>query len=175
MIFKLCNSHLLNFHLNFPCHLENIHLDWHSRPNNIFKKSTNLFRQIKASDIIRLFLSMLVCKKATFLSDKKGLIVFTNFLLSKTFSYLRTHITFFFPFFITYYKSFFCFLHSLRLVSVLVLKYFVSSWDLRIIAFLKVFVMHGAWSVLRIFFLNCSCLFSTSRKVVPNDSLLEIR
>ena len=48
---------------------------------------------------------MLICEKTVFLLDKKGLIVSQNSLLP-SFSYLMIHNIFFFPSYITYYKSF---------------------------------------------------------------------
>ena len=117
---------------------------------------------------------MLVCEKTVFLSDKKGLIVFQNFLLSKTFFISKDSQYFLLSLLYNLLQKFLCFLYSLRSVWVLLLRYFVSSWDLCVIAFLRVFVMYGAWLASRSFFLNGTCLFCTSMKVVSNDSYLEI-
>ena len=133
------------------------------QPNSNFKKSAELFRQIKVIryDSVIFFYADLWENCVAFLSDKKGLIIFQNSSLSKMFFISKGSKYFLLSIFYNLLT-----LSSLRLVWVSVLRYFVSSWDLCIIAFLKVFVMYGAWLALRNFFLNGACFFGTSMKVV---------
>ena len=131
------------------------------------KKVLNSSDKSKSSDIVRLFFYANL-RENCFYQTKKVSSFSKVFYCLKRFSCLRTHNIFFFPFCITYNKSFyaFCIVWS---VWVLLLRYIFSSWDLRIMAFLKVFVMYGAPLALRSFFFNGTCLFNTSMKVVSND------
>ena len=132
---------------------------------NLWNKFIRLYVQLTshsfsspAAALIHYFDSLLrsdiFCEKTVFLSDKKGLIVFQNLLLSKTFFISKDSLYFILSLLYYLLQKVLCFLCSLMLVWVLILRHFLSSWVLRIIAFLKVFVMYGAWLPLGNFFLN---------------------
>ena len=106
--------------------------------NRIFTKDTNIFRQIKVIRYNSVIFSMQICEKTVFLLKWKIFIVFHNSLHSK-------------PCFICddskycLHSLLYNLLQSLTSVWVLVLRYFVTGWDLDITALLKVFDMYGAW------------------------------
>ena len=70
------------------------------------KKVVNSSDKSKSSDIVRLLFYANLRENCVFIRQK-GLIIFQNFLLSKTFFISKDSK--FFPFCITYYKSFYAF------------------------------------------------------------------
>ena len=80
------------------------------------KKMLNSSDKTKSSDIIQLFLSMLICEKTVLLSDNKGAIVFQNFFLSKTFFISKDSQYFVLSFLFKLLQTFLCFLYRLRSV-----------------------------------------------------------
>ena len=134
-------------------------------PNSIFKESAKRLRQIKVIRYYSVIVFYAYLGENCFFSDKKCFIVFQNSLLTKTFFKSKDSWYFLLSLLSNLYKRFYAFC-IVWLVWVLVSRYFVSSRDLRIIAFQKVFIICRAWLALINFVLSGACLFKT---VVSND------